>query len=688
MPPHPAAAAIAGAAEAHHRARHGQGQADVDELFPGANAAAAQLAAEARRKEEEKKDKTLFGPPVGSVGGEERRKWGVSGEEREEVDKDVVKGWVDRSSESSTPTTTLQALTNLKRPSIRLSPLHPPSDASGPDPLAPHILEFSYDADAPLVSISIRVLPPTNQAGEYAGVGLKPEGEEVFLTVAKGGFGQALTAESNALIELGRYEALAPGSPVRLSSPTKALSPTAGSPVGSQLALASRVDGSAAPAPGTPGGRRRFSFLPTRHRQSTTHIMAPAPRTRGPAVPVVDNTAQPPRQDPIISPALAAQLGFQVVDRQEQEREKQRELEREEEERSGVRIGVWLEALDANGKKLPTRNAQATVLHVHRVGPKASSLPAGSPEGDLESGTAPPRLSINADGHAVDTRPWLVRVVHREAIIGRHAFTLHEIYGLASGTSDPHPQPAIAPPPQAHSYPPTAAAPPIDTASHAPECILCLSSPRSVVLMPCRHLVACKECALNMLEFGAGGTIQQPVEDGTDGAPGEPSGAAAGNDTGVVAGLAGLASGRTERRRKRKVKGWFCPICRQAYTSMLRISAAAPAGELVAEIEDETEPKDADHAHAQRASTSTVPAGWKVHEEGSPASRSAANSPAPEEREAPPAEPSSLHQHEHKHEHEAPAGRETSRAPEEEFTTAPATPAPADPLEVEERARA
>jgi len=29
-------------------------------------------------------------------------------------------------------------------------------------------------------------------------------------------------------------------------------------------------------------------------------------------------------------------------------------------------------------------------------------------------------------------------------------------------------------------------------------------------------------------------------------------------------------------RRKRKAKGWFCPVCRQPYTAMLRITTVAP----------------------------------------------------------------------------------------------------------------
>lgn len=204
--------------------------------------------------------------------------------------------------------------------------------------------------------------------------------------------------------------------------------------------------------------------------------------------------------------------------------------------------------------------------------------------------------------------------------------------------------------------------------------------------MPCRHLVACKECALNMLEFGAGGSVHQPVEDGADGAaPGEGSvpQAAGGEAAGGITGLGG--NGRTERRRKRKVKGWFCPICRQAYTSMLRISAAAPAGELVAEIEDSPQKgddADADHPAAQRASTSTVPAGWKVHEEGSPASRSENGSPAPEGNAEGSALALDIHAHEHEHEHEH-EHRQEDPATEDEFATAPATPTSSTPVPAE-----
>lgn len=111
------------------------------------------------------------------------------------------------------------------------------------------------------------------------------------------------------------------------------------------------------------------------------------------------------------------------------------------------------------------------------------------------------------------------------------------------------------------------------------ECILCLSSPREVVLLPCRHLVACKDCALNMVEYGAGERLIHPTEEteatATTGpvgadvvegeAPAEGSGTNAnadGNDVAVAPAPAPAPVPRPPRR-KRRARGWYCPICRQ-----------------------------------------------------------------------------------------------------------------------------
>jgi hypothetical protein len=197
--------------------------------------------------------------------------------------------------------------------------------------------------------------------------------------------------------------------------------------------------------------------------------------------------------------------------------------------------------------------------------------------------------------------------------IGSHTFHLHEIYGLSSASTQST-VPAVNPTP--YTYPPTAATPAEDEPSS--ECLVCLSSPREVVLLPCRHLVACKECAINMVEFGAGGAIMHaeepttnlgpqptetaetsavddslppavassPAEDSSasgavpenaDSSVVEPSQVAAQparNEDQVASSTSAPPTGPTAQvppsapapqnpRRKRRAKGWTCPVCRQ-----------------------------------------------------------------------------------------------------------------------------
>jgi hypothetical protein len=58
-----------------------------------------------------------------------------------------------------------------------------------------------------------------------------------------------------------------------------------------------------------------------------------------------------------------------------------------------------------------------------------------------------------------------------------------------------------------------------------------------------------------MVEFGAGGNITQGVA--------EPAVPAVGGETGAAATPGAPATPPANQRRKRKAKGWFCPICRQ-----------------------------------------------------------------------------------------------------------------------------
>ncbi|HEV7737627.1 MAG TPA: hypothetical protein VGO47_09700 [Chlamydiales bacterium] len=91
-----------------------------------------------------------------------------------------------------------------------------------------------------------------------------------------------------------------------------------------------------------------------------------------------------------------------------------------------------------------------------------------------------------------------------------------------------------------------------------------------------------------MVEFGAGGQLvhnEDPVTlaaeypPAGEGQAGESSGAAGnGDDTqnGQPSTPAPIPA-PSRSRRKRKPKGWFCPVCRQPYTSLLRISTTVPA---------------------------------------------------------------------------------------------------------------
>lgn len=74
-----------------------------------------------------------------------------------------------------------------------------------------------------------------------------------------------------------------------------------------------------------------------------------------------------------------------------------------------------------------------------------------------------------------------------------------------------------------------------------------------------------------MVEFGAGGNITQPtqVEVTPSGSETAADGAAAANGTSGVAAPATSPITPTNTRRKRKAKGWFCPVCRQRKSSCL-----------------------------------------------------------------------------------------------------------------------
>ncbi|KAK1231435.1 hypothetical protein PQX77_005444 [Marasmius sp. AFHP31] len=528
---------------------------------------------QAKDGKDKKSPESLFGPNIGVISGGPA--WTASTEKKmlkDELTMDVVKSWIEKSKEPSQPTTTLQALVNLKRPTLRLSPLA--ADSEHPDEShSQHALEFEFDCDAPKCGIYVNVLLPPGHPeapGAETSSDVPPPSSSkpryskvlVFEHIFEGGFGKVLKLEEGAVLDLGRYE-MQKGRTGPASAPKQK---EGAADQDTQNAGGASNSGNG----GRNHGRRRITHLFRRKRNGV--------EVSGPALAVVD-ASSPPTGNDANNPAPAPSSDSKKKDDSDE----------------GVKVTIRLVALDERGTELESPNEQVTYLSVERFGTRvtAEKKHTSAVEGSGTENSEQARSSAEKEGKEEehienteveeDSRPWVVKVVKREATIGPHTFQLHEIYGLtsSSASSASTPAPTAPLPTSAHTYPPQQQpAVAADTSDDSTsECLLCLSSPREVVLLPCRHLVACKECALNMVEFGAGGAITQATagEDGAnagaDANNGGTDGAAA-ND-GNAQNTNGTAA-PANPRRKRKAKGWFCPVCRQPYTSLLRITTNPP----------------------------------------------------------------------------------------------------------------
>ncbi|KAI1788674.1 hypothetical protein LXA43DRAFT_1024605 [Ganoderma leucocontextum] len=296
---------------------------------------------------------TLFGPNIGVLGG--GPEWTESQEKTSDVlTPDIVKGWIAKSKETHYSTTTLQALVNLKRPTLRLSPLENDAseDADHADSQHHHALEFEYDCDAPKCAIRVYVnLSPQHPlAGKVDGSGRSKL--LVFETTTEGGFGKTLKFEDGAMLELGRFEY------------TQVATASADAPQSSTSPEPEKSSRAGTPAAEAPQRRKRFTNFHLRKRNRDRNVA-------GPALAVLDADAQ-----------LTESEG------------KKKDAKEEEE---GVRVNIRLIALDENGKDLPSPNEQATYLHVVRFGVAPTPV-EGAEEGE-------------------DHRPWVVKVVKREATV-------------------------------------------------------------------------------------------------------------------------------------------------------------------------------------------------------------------------------------------------------------------------------
>lgn len=79
-----------------------------------------------------------------------------------------------------------------------------------------------------------------------------------------------------------------------------------------------------------------------------------------------------------------------------------------------------------------------------------------------------------------------------------------------------------------------------------------------------------------MVEFGAGGKVARREETTTEapttGADVVPGSATATGSSVPAPAPSGGTTTTGRERRKRKAKGWYCPVCRQPYTSLLRLA--------------------------------------------------------------------------------------------------------------------
>jgi hypothetical protein len=268
------------------------------------------------------------------------------------------------------PTTTLQALVNLKRPTLRLSPLETQTSddpSGGAESHDNHALEFEYDCDAPKCCITVQVIVFSNEPNLHGNAGLSTRHITVYESVFEGGFGRILKLEDGAAVDLGRLEHIAArgAQAIEVDHPSPKVDADSITPQIAELPeVSSQPNITSAPTSEHQDNarKRRFTALHFR-RRSQNHSVS------GPALAVVDNDA-----------AATTEGG-----------EREKDLLSE----GGVRVVIQLVALDDFGKELSSVNRQSTYLHVVRL---------GSP--------------VVGDDH----RSWVVKVVKREATVSKFHF--------------------------------------------------------------------------------------------------------------------------------------------------------------------------------------------------------------------------------------------------------------------------
>lgn len=177
----------------------------------------------------------------------------------------------------------------------------------------------------------------------------------VYESVVDGGFGKLLKLSDGATLELGRFDH-------NRVSHDNAADASATTPEAEKSADT--------PSDEPTQRKKRFSAFHFRKRSQTRAVT-------GPALPVVDADAN--------NGAIGE--------------EKAKAETKDEDEEAGVRVTIRLTALDELGKPLPSANEQVTYLHIVRFGSPPVAIEGAEPEDDR--------------------RPWVVKVVKREATVRR-----------------------------------------------------------------------------------------------------------------------------------------------------------------------------------------------------------------------------------------------------------------------------
>ncbi|KAI5454037.1 hypothetical protein NCC49_005029 [Naganishia albida] len=616
---------------------------------------AASTATGASAAAHKKKGQTLFGPDVGfeeadAVGGWTKDETAAPGNgtgtgtgTTPTVPLGVVKSWMERAREIETDThnaaarvhktTTLQAMVNLKRPSLALIALTPhaaaaaaaAAEAEDSHASTRHALRFSYDASSPSVQITISIHPraypflPTQRPIRTLYSAPHPGGfAKTWQLPQEGAIDLATLMEDEARVKAASERAREEEEERRRQS--AAFEDDEEEEDLKKGRHAHRHHSHVTPAStNTPAAPAMVDSTPARSRFGISGILGRRQRRQDEEQGIVAgirNSQSGTRQgeaiemQPTTTTTTTTTTGAAILDpaRPAGAADKEKDVMEED----GIRLLIRLDALDAQGNRVSPANAQLTHVLLTGTAITSASTPdvTGPPQTTTtdDAGISPVPEPAHESTNAPVKRTWALKVVRREAIIASHTFLLKEIYGLSAASAETE-ETSVH-----HDAQP-------DLYGNTPnECIVCLTNARDVVLLPCRHLVVCRECALGMIEFGAGGKVARREETTTTAAAASGSAGdaavAAGTPMGEVVEpvVAPAPAPTTRERRKRKAKGWFCPVCRQPYTSLLRLALPAPANQAGDTVQlEETADENADTATIRSFRTTRTARSAAVH---------------------------------------------------------------------------